>query len=131
MLPANDGSRSRFSRPLALLGLTLAALVLAAPIAARAQSGKASPGEMRWALHVTLASRWLDPAETEAFSTPFMVMYALHDAMLKPMPAGLTSPSVRSSRVWCETLPSGRFGLISRTNSAGLIGEPRRRASRI
>ena len=63
-----------------LLGLAVFALLLAAPIAAHAQAGKASPGEMRWALHVTLAARWLDPAETEAFSTPFMVMYALHDA---------------------------------------------------
>ena len=55
---------------------------------------------MRWALHVTLAARWLDPAETEAFSTPFMVMYALHDAMVKPMPGGLTTPSLAES--WTE-----------------------------
>ena len=55
---------------------------------------------MRWALHVTLAARWLDPAETEAFSTPFMVMYALHDALVKPMPGGLMTPSLAES--WTE-----------------------------
>ena len=60
---------------------------------------------MRWALHVTLAARWLDPAETEAFSTPFMVMYAVHDAMLKPMPAGLTTPSLAESWVEAGSLP--------------------------
>ena len=81
----------------ALLGLTLLALT---PGAAHAQAGKTTPGELRWALHVTLASRWLDPAETEAFSTPFMVMYALHDAMVKPMPGGLTTPSLAES--WSE-----------------------------
>lgn len=42
--------------PLALLGLTLGALVLAAPLAARAQAGKPAAGEMRWGLHVTLAA---------------------------------------------------------------------------
>ena len=36
---------------------------------------------MTWGLHVTLASRWLDPAETEALITPLMVLYAIHDAL--------------------------------------------------
>jgi peptide/nickel transport system substrate-binding protein len=39
---------------------------------------------MTWGVHVTLASRWLDPAETEALVTPFLVLYALHDAVVKP-----------------------------------------------
>src|SRR5690349_15977080 len=95
MLTSRDRRRSRFSLALALL---LGAALL--PFPARAQSGKPAPGEMRWALHVTLAARWLDPAETEAFSTPFMVMYAVHDAMLKPMPAGLITPSLAES--WTE-----------------------------
>ena len=34
----------------------------------------------RLLVHVTLASRWLDPAETEALITPFMLLYAIHDA---------------------------------------------------
>jgi peptide/nickel transport system substrate-binding protein len=54
----------------------------------------AADGELRWGLHVTLAARWLDPAETEAFNTPYMVMYAVHDALVKPMAAGMTSPSL-------------------------------------
>jgi hypothetical protein len=51
----------------------LCALAIAHPLPAHGQAGKAAAGEMRWALHLTLAARWLDPAETEAF-TPFMVM---------------------------------------------------------
>src|SRR6516225_7035155 len=43
-------------------------------------------GQMSWAAHVTLAPRWLDPGETESAITPFMVLYAIHDAMVKPMP---------------------------------------------
>ncbi len=38
----------------------------------------APEGTLTWGLHVTLASRWLDPAETEALITPFMVLYAIH-----------------------------------------------------
>jgi ABC-type transport system substrate-binding protein len=57
----------------------------------------APEGEMRWGLHVTLAARWLDPAETEAFNTPFMVMYAVHDALVRPMPTGLMTPSLAES----------------------------------
>src|SRR5262249_47697694 len=59
---------------------------LAAPAAA------APEGTMTWGVHITLASRWLDPAETEGIITPFMVLYALHDALVKPMPAGINTP---------------------------------------
>ena len=52
---------------------------------------------MTWGVHVSLASRWLDPAETEGTIIPFMVLYALHDALLKPMPAGPQTPSLAES----------------------------------
>lgn len=71
---------------LLLLLVTSAAPALAAP-----------EGTMTWAMHVTLAARWLDPADTEAAITPFMVFYAIHDALVKPMPAGLKTPSLAES----------------------------------
>ena len=106
----------------ALLGLTLCAALLAAPIAAHAQAGKGSPGEMRWALHVTLAARWLDPAETEAFSTPFMVMYALHDALVKPMPGGLMTPSLAES--WSEAKDHLSYTFVLRKGVRFHNGDP-------
>src|SRR6266851_3470975 len=57
----------------------------------------APEGTMTWGVHITLASRWLDPAETEGIITPFMVLYALHDALVKPMPAGVNTPSLAES----------------------------------
>ena len=48
-------------------------------------------------VHVTLAARWLDPGDTEAFISPFMVLYAIHDALVKPMPAGDNTPSLAES----------------------------------
>src|SRR5439155_7168736 len=62
--------------------LTIAFLIgLARPATA------APEGTMTWGVHITLASRWLDPAETEGIITPFMVLYALHAALVKAMPS--------------------------------------------
>jgi peptide/nickel transport system substrate-binding protein len=59
-------------------------------------------GEMRFALYVTLAPAWLDPGEASpGFVTPFWMMYALHDALLKPMPGNRMAPSLAES--WTES----------------------------
>src|SRR5512145_2513488 len=55
-------------------------------------------GEMRWALYVTLAPAWFDPGEVSAGTlTPFWILYALHDALVKPMPGNLMTPSLAES----------------------------------
>ena len=64
---------------------------VAIPVASAAES------QMAWAFHVTIAPKWLDPGDTESAITPFMVLYALHDALVKPMPAGQTTPSLAES----------------------------------
>jgi peptide/nickel transport system substrate-binding protein len=75
--------------------IVIAALVLGAGAAGPAAA--APEGTVTWGVHITLASRWLDPGETEGIATPFMVLYALHDALVKPMPAGLYTPSLAES----------------------------------
>ena len=53
----------------------------------------ASPeGQLTWAVHVSLAPTWFDPAETPGMITPFLMLYALHDAMVKPMPGKTAAP---------------------------------------
>jgi peptide/nickel transport system substrate-binding protein len=99
----------------------LAAALLLAPLTV-AHSAVAAEGEMRWGLHVTLAARWLDPAETEAFSTPFMVLYAVHDALVKPMPAGLNTPSLAES--WTESKDHLAYTFTLRKNARFHNGEP-------
>src|SRR4029453_3829458 len=55
-------------------------------------------GEMRWALYVTLAPAWFDPGEVSAGTlTPFWVLYAMHDALGKPIPGNLMPPSLAES----------------------------------
>ena len=73
--------------------LGMAALLVLLVLASLTPAFAAPPdGTMVIGLHVTLVSRWLDPGETEALITPFMVLYALHDALVKPMPAGIMHP---------------------------------------
>jgi len=45
-------------------------------------------GTLTWGVHVSLATRWLDPAEAEGAVVPFMLLYALHDALVKALPGG-------------------------------------------
>ena len=53
----------------------------------------AADGQLTWAIHVSLAPVWFEPAEASGIITPFMVFYALHDAMVKPMPGKALAPS--------------------------------------
>jgi len=96
------------------LVLTLVLLVATPALAAE--------GELRWGLHVTLAAKWLDPAETEAFNTPYMVLYAVHDALVKPMPAGMTTPSLAES--WSEAKDHLSYTFTLRKNTKFHDGSP-------
>jgi peptide/nickel transport system substrate-binding protein len=93
----------------------LAVITLASPAIA-------AEGELRWGLHVTLAAKWVDPAETEAFNTPYMVMYAIHDALVKPMPAGMTTPSLAES--WSESRDHLTYTFTLRKNVRFHDGTP-------
>ena len=47
--------------------------------------------------YVTVPPGWLDPAEaTPSFTSPYWVLYALHDAVVKPMPGQRMAPSSSS-----------------------------------
>ena len=76
---------------------TVALLVVLLLVVSAGAASAAPEGTLTWGAHVTLATRWLDPSDTEAFITPFMVLYAIHDALVKPMPAGDNTPSLAES----------------------------------
>jgi peptide/nickel transport system substrate-binding protein len=58
-------------------------------------------GQMTWAIHITIAPTWFDPAETPGIITPYMFMYAMHDALVKPMPGNPMAP--RLATKWGES----------------------------
>ncbi len=57
----------------------------------------APEGQMTWGVHISLAPTWFDPAETPGIGTPWMILYALHDALVKPMPGNAMAPSLAES----------------------------------
>src|SRR2546425_11107103 len=73
------------------LGIVLLVILAAGPAVA------APEGQLTWAVHISLAPTWFDPAETPGMITPFMVLYALHDAVVKPMPGRPLAPSLAES----------------------------------
>jgi peptide/nickel transport system substrate-binding protein len=79
-------------------------------------------GTMTWGIHVTLAARWLDPSDTEAFITPFLVLYALHDALVKPMPAGDNTPCLAES--WTVSKDGLTYEFVLRKGVKFHNGEP-------
>ena len=85
----------KISRP-AQFALVLA-LVLALAPAAVPEAAAAPEGQLTFAIHVSLAPAWFDPAETPGVITPFMMLYALHDALVKPMPGNAFAPSLAES----------------------------------
>ena len=106
----------RVLRPLLALVVSLAVLAPAAVAVA------APEGQMTWGVHISLAPTWFDPAETQGLITPFMIMYAIHDAMAKAMPGNVTAPSLAES--W-QASPDGRtYEFTLRKNAKFHNGDP-------
>jgi peptide/nickel transport system substrate-binding protein len=103
--------------PLLTLCLILTALGGLAPAAAAPPDGTLAIG-----VHVTLVSRWLDPGETEALITPFMVLYVLHDALVKPMPGNIMTPSLAES--WTLAKDGVTYEFVIRKNAKFHNGDP-------
>src|SRR5262245_54228547 len=75
--------------------LVLALVLLAGSFLTPAPAGAQAP--MTWAVHVTIAPTWFDPAEHTGIITIMKVLYALHDALVKPMPGNPMAPSLAES----------------------------------
>jgi peptide/nickel transport system substrate-binding protein len=101
---------------LALAGL---GLVAAAPGYAIAT---VPGGQLTWAVPVSVAPTWFDPAETPSIITPFMVMYALHDAMVKPMPGKPLAPSLAES--WSASEDGLNYEFVLRSDAKFHNGDP-------
>src|SRR4051812_46632718 len=76
--------------------LVFAALGMTAGLPGTARAA-APQGQLTWGVHVSLAPTWFDPAETSGIITPYMMLYALHDAVVKPMPGKPIAPSLAES----------------------------------
>jgi len=89
-------SKRNRARSFALTAAALLCVLLASGPPEQASAQPRPEGEMRWALYVTLSPLWFDPGEIGGL-TPFWVLYAIHDAVVKPMPGNLLTPSLAES----------------------------------
>ena len=79
-----------------LLGVVALLFVGPAPAAAQTPAG-----EITASFHVTLAPTWFDPSTAPAQITPFGVLYAVHDALVRPLPGQKMGASLAES--WTES----------------------------
>ena len=86
------------------MALFVGILVCTAGLLQSPQAQTTPTGELVYAMHVTLSPSWFDPAETPAQITPFGILYALHDALVRPLPGERMGPALAES--WNES-PDG------------------------
>jgi peptide/nickel transport system substrate-binding protein len=67
-------------------------------------SAQAPAGEVALSFHVTVAPSWLDPSTAPPQITPFGLLYALHDALVRPLPGQKMANSL--AEAWTES-PDG------------------------
>jgi ABC-type transport system substrate-binding protein len=88
-------------------------LVLGAILLATVPTRAAPPeGQLTWAVQVGLPPSWFDPAEATGILIPFMVYYALHDALVKPMPGNAFAPSLAES--WSVSMDGLTYEFVLR-----------------
>src|SRR5437764_13397815 len=100
--------------------LALAAMGVVA--AASRQVTAATEGQLTYGVHVSLAPSWFDPAETQGIITPYMVLYALHDSMVKAMPGNAYAPSLAES--WKASPDGLTYDFTIRKDAKFHNGEP-------
>src|ERR1700730_15491119 len=103
--------------------LRVTLVVLLALLASPGVSLAAGPeGQLTWAVHVSLAPTWFDPAETPGMITPYMVLYALHDALVKPMPGQPRAAALSES--WSVSKDGLVYEFVLRKNALFHNGDP-------
>jgi peptide/nickel transport system substrate-binding protein len=87
-----------FSKALVAL---FSVLLVAAGSATELRAQGSPESQLTVAFDASIASSFLDPAETAGIATPFAFLYALHDALTKPMPGNDMAPCLAES--WRES----------------------------
>jgi peptide/nickel transport system substrate-binding protein len=108
------------------IALALAAALVfgvMAPGAVAPAAAQARPeGEMRFAFYVTLAPAWFDPGEVTGFITPFFLMWAMHDALVKTMPGRAMASSL--AEAWTVSADGKTYDFKLRENVKFHNGDP-------
>src|SRR5499433_4607286 len=100
----------------------LVLFLVSVALAAADSAGAAPEGQMTLAASESLAARWFDPAEAEGIITPFFYYYAIHDALVKPLPGNPMAPSLAES--WSVSADGLTYEFVLRHGVRFHNGEP-------
>jgi peptide/nickel transport system substrate-binding protein len=89
--------RNRLSRRAVIASLAAAPAILRAPALLAAPG----PDTFVLAFHVTISPAWFDPSSAPPQITPFGVLYAIHDALVRAYPGTNMGPALAES--WNES----------------------------
>jgi len=88
-----------------------------------ASPANAAPeGQITWGVHTTLVPGWFDPVDLPGVITPYMLLYALHDAVVKPMPGKTSTPSLAES--WTASPDGLQYEFLLRKGARFHNGDP-------
>ncbi|HEX3881912.1 MAG TPA: ABC transporter substrate-binding protein [Stellaceae bacterium] len=104
-----------------LLARISAAFLLAAALASGASAAEPH-GKVTIAWHVTISPAWFDPSSAPPQITPFGMMYAIHDALVRPYPGQKMGPSLAQS--WEESEDGLTYTFKLRPNLTFHNGDP-------
>ena len=91
-----------------------ALLTVALLLPAGAELEAAPDGQIIWAVPFSIAPTLFDPAEYQGGITSMMTFYALHDALLKPMPGRAMAPGLAES--WSIARDGQTYEFLLRKN---------------
>jgi peptide/nickel transport system substrate-binding protein len=100
----------------------LSLIALGASATAPGFATAAPNAQLTWGVHVSLAPTWFDPAEVSGIITAFMVLYALHDAMVKPLPGQSAAPSL--AETWKVSADGLTYDFVLRQGASFHNGDP-------
>jgi peptide/nickel transport system substrate-binding protein len=101
-----------------LIAYAVLTLTLLRPVGAE----PAPDGQMTWAVPFSITPALFDPADYQGSITSMMTFYALHDALLKPMPGRAMAPALAES--WSVTRDGLTYEFLLRKNATFHNGDP-------
>src|SRR5215470_12564829 len=110
----------RSGRAVHVITLLVIALTLAGRQGATAQTAPSGEAVIAW--HVVIAPTWLDPSTAPAQITPFGILYAIHDGLVRPLPGQKMGNSLAES--WSESADGLTYEFKLRRGVKFHNGEP-------
>ena len=77
--------------------IALVSLFMLAMVAVEVDAQGQPDGQLTIAFDASIATSFLDPADTPGIGTPFVFLYAMHDALIKPLPGNNMAPGLAES----------------------------------